>query len=178
MSVPGRTKAYNEDLRWRMVWQRLINGYTIKEIASNLYVAESTVWRVVDRFERTGSVTPNRATSRAHRLHEHDELLLIELVCDKPSIYLREIQATLFETTGTLASASTLCRTMKRLGFTRKKLKFVALQRSDVLRAEYQAEVSMYNSDMFLFVDETGCDRKNAARKFGYSLCGFPAKSF
>lgn len=38
---------------------------------------------------------------------------------------------------------------MKRLGFTRKKLKFVALQRSDVLRAEYQAEVSMYNSDMF-----------------------------
>ena len=178
MGVPGQTKAYNEDLRWRMVWQRLINGYTIKEIASNLYVAESTVWRVVDRFERTGSVTPNRATSRAHRLHEHDELLLIELVCDKPSIYLREIQATLFETTGTLASASTLCRTMKRLGFTRKKLKFVALQRSDVLRAEYQAEVSMYNSDMFLFVDETGCDRKNAARKFGYSLRGFPAKSF
>ena len=43
MGVPGQTKAYNEDLRWRMVWQRLINGYTIKEIASNLYVAESTV---------------------------------------------------------------------------------------------------------------------------------------
>jgi len=59
MSVPGRTKAYNEDLRWRMVWQRLINGYTIKEIVSNLYVAESTVWRVVDHFERTGSSTPN-----------------------------------------------------------------------------------------------------------------------
>ena len=99
MSVPGRTKAYNEDLRWCMVWQRLINSYTIKEIASNLYVAESTIWRVVDRFERTGTVTPNRATSRALRLHEHDELLLIELVCDMPSIYLREIQATLFETT-------------------------------------------------------------------------------
>ena len=99
MSVPGQTKAYNEDLRWCMVWQRLINSYTIKEIASNLYVAESTIWRVVDRFERTGTVTPNRATSRALRLHEHDELLLIELVCDMPSIYLQEIQATLFETT-------------------------------------------------------------------------------
>ena len=87
MSEPGRARAYDEDLRWRMVWQRLINGYTIKEIARNLYVAESTVWRVVDRFECTGSVTPNRATSRAYRLHEHDELLLIELVCDKPTIY-------------------------------------------------------------------------------------------
>ena len=30
MSEPGRTRAYDEDLRWRMVWQRLINGYTIK----------------------------------------------------------------------------------------------------------------------------------------------------
>ena len=59
MSEPGRTRAYDEDLRRRMVWQRLINGYTIKEVARNLYVAESTVWRVVDRFERTGSVTPN-----------------------------------------------------------------------------------------------------------------------
>ena len=58
-------------------------------------------------------------------------------MCDKLSIYLREIQVTLYETTGTLASVSTLCKTMKRLGFTRKKLKFVALQRSDVLRAEY-----------------------------------------
>jgi len=40
MSGPGRTKACNEDLPWCMVWQRLINGYTIKEIASNLYVTE------------------------------------------------------------------------------------------------------------------------------------------
>ena len=101
MSEPGCTRAYDKGLWWRMVWQRLINGYTIKEVARNLYVAESTVWRVVDRFEHTGSVTPNRATSRAYRIHEHDELLLIELVCKKPSIYLREI---LFETTGTLAS--------------------------------------------------------------------------
>ena len=83
MSEPGRTRAYDEDLRWRMVWQRLINSSTIKEVARNLYVAESNVWRVVDRFERTGSVTPNRATSRAYQPHEYDELLLIELVCKK-----------------------------------------------------------------------------------------------
>ncbi len=178
MGEPGRTKAYGEDLRWRMIWQRLVNNCTIKEIGRNLYVAESTVCRILDRFERTGSVTANQATSRAHRLHEHDELVLIELVCDNPSIYLREIQATLQETTGTFASFSTLCRTLRKFGFTRKKLKYVALQRSDILRAEYQAEVSMYDSSMFLFVDESGCDRKNAARKFGYSLRGFPAKDF
>ena len=46
------------------------------------------------------------------------------------------------------------------------------------MRAEYQAEVSVYDSSMFVFVDESGCNRNNEIRKCGYSLCGFPAKSF
>lgn len=178
MGEPGQTRAYHEDLRWQMVWQRVVNRQTIKEVAKNLYVAESTVYRIVDRFERTGSVASNQPMPRAHRLHEHDELILIELVSENPSVYLREIQTKLMETTGTVASASTICRTLKRLGITRRKLKYVALQRSEILRAAYQAEVSMYNSDMFVFVDESGCDRKDATRKFGYSLRGFPATSF
>ena len=41
------------------------------------------------------------------------------------------------EITSTDASTATICRTLRRLGFTRKKLK------CDVLRAEYQAEVSL-----------------------------------
>ena len=93
MGEPGRTKVYHEDLRWRIVWQRLANGRTIKETAKCLCMAESTVWRIVDRFERTGMVAPNQATPRAHRLHEHDELVLVELVCENPSIYLREVQS-------------------------------------------------------------------------------------
>ena len=28
----------------------------------------------------------------------------------------------------------------------------------------------MYDSSMFVFLDETGCDRRDALRKFGYSL--------
>ena len=40
MGEPGCTKAYDEDLWWCMVWQRLINGYTIKEIARNSHVTQ------------------------------------------------------------------------------------------------------------------------------------------
>ena len=36
-----------------MVWQRL----TIKKVATNLYIAETTVWRVVDTFQRIGGVS-------------------------------------------------------------------------------------------------------------------------
>ena len=56
-------------------------------MAKCLCVAKFTVWRIVDRFERTGRVAPNQATLRAHRLHEHNELVLVELVCENP-IYL------------------------------------------------------------------------------------------
>ena len=55
-----------------------------KETVKCLCVAKSTVWRIVDRFEWTGRVAPNQATPRTHRLHEHDELVLIELVCENP----------------------------------------------------------------------------------------------
>ena len=62
MGEPGRTKVYGVDLRWRMVWQRLVNNCTIKEVATSLYVAEATVWRIVDRFQRTGDVSASLAT--------------------------------------------------------------------------------------------------------------------
>ena len=93
MSEPRRTKAYHIDLRWRIVWQRFSNKCGIKEIAAMLCVSISTVWRILDRFQHTGDVSASKATSRIHRLHVHDELVLIELVCDKPSTYLHEIQS-------------------------------------------------------------------------------------
>ena len=36
----------------------------------------------------------------------------------------------------------------------------VALQRSDVKYAEFIAEMMQFNTDMFVFVDQTGSDRK------------------
>ena len=143
-----------------------------------MHVAEATVWRIVDRFQRTGDVCASLATLREHRLSEHDEFVLIELVCENPSIYLHEIQLQLLQTTGTNASTAMLCCTLGRLGMTRKKLKSVALQHSDILIPEYQSEVSLFDHSMLIFVDESGCDARNASGKYGYSLCGFPAKSF
>ena len=49
---PGRTRAYSEDLRWRIVWQREALGKKCKDVASNLGVDAATVSRVVTR---TGS---------------------------------------------------------------------------------------------------------------------------
>ena len=43
MGEPGQTKPYHEDLRWRIVWQRILSNLSIREISANLNVAVSTV---------------------------------------------------------------------------------------------------------------------------------------
>ena len=69
-------------------------------------------------------------------------------------------------------SLSTICRFLRDGGFTRKKLQKVALQQDKFLREQYILDVSVYSKDMLVFVDETGADKRNTLRKYGYSLRG------
>ena len=61
---PKRTKAYSEDLRWRMVWQREGLHYTYEDIGSNLGVNKSTVIRTVSLFRTTGMVSKRMYSKR------------------------------------------------------------------------------------------------------------------
>ena len=36
------------------------------------------------------------------------------------------------------------------------------------------ADISTYDPRIFVWLDETGCDRRNTLRKYGYSLRGIP----
>ena len=57
MSInPGKTSAYSEDLRWRMVWQREVLGLSLRNVSSNLEVDPSIVSLVVTLYKATGSV--------------------------------------------------------------------------------------------------------------------------
>ena len=132
----------------------------------------------MDRFERTGEVTRSVKLPTERILHEHDLFVLMQMVMAKPSVYLHELQRALVQTTGMCVSEATICRTLKRFGFSRKKMKYTALQRSDLLRAEYQAEIAVYDPSMLVFVDESGSDECNATRHFGYALRGYSPRSF
>jgi len=52
----------------------------------------------------------------------------------------------------------------------------IARQRDDYLRVLYAYNVSQYDSNMLIFIDETGADKRNLLRKQGYSISGKPAK--
>ena len=67
---------------------------------------------------------------------------------------------------------------MIHTAFHDRKIKIIAKQRDDVLRHAFSAEVSIYEADMFIIVDETGADRRNTLRKYAYSWRSSPAKSY
>jgi hypothetical protein len=54
-------------------------------------------------------------------------------------------------------------------------MQITAKQRDEALRASFASELSVYSSSMFIFLDETGTDRRDAMRKYAYSWQGRPA---
>ncbi len=65
-----------------------------------------------------------------------------------------------------------ICKFLHASGFTYQKLCLVALQRDAFLRQQYIVDVSEYATEMLIFLDETGADRRNCIRQRGYSMRG------
>ena len=177
---PNRTRAYDEDLRWRMVWQSEALNYSMEKIAGNLCVDSyrSTVSRTLNLFRCTGSVTKkNYPTDKAFRkLAYPAQILILNLVVSRPGIYLIEIQMELLNILMIEVDISTICRFLHTSGFSHQKMTQVALQRDTYFRQSYAMDVAIYKPEMLVFIDETGADHRNCIRKFGYSLRGIPVK--
>ena len=138
-------------------------------------VSERTVWRYISLFKQTGDVLPAHRKSRPSMLlGEFEQITPLRFILDNPGIYLTELQDELFDIFGVIVSVSTICRTLKYMGCTRQSMHRVAMQQSDALRARFMAEISVYDPDMLIWIDETGCDRRDATRKYGYSVRGIP----
>ena len=166
-----RTKAYSEDLRWRMIYQYYSLRKTCQQIAESLNVDKSTVSRTVTLFNETGAVSKRRypeSHSASHRkLTDVDKLLIIDIAISKPGIYLSEIQQCLLKEHGTEVSLSTICKYLhNEAGFTRQKMIITAKQRSEISRFKYLTDMAVYvgHPDLFIFVDETGADGRDQMR--------------
>lgn len=170
----SRTKAYSSDLRWRMVHQRCFLGLSYREIAENLNVDHSTVCRTVKLFEETGSVDSIQGfhESTNKKLDVHDEMVILETVLDYPFMYLHELRNTLLQATGTNVSITTICKFLHSQGFTHKKLALRAQQRNDELRLLFSSDISLFEPHMFVYVDETGSDKRGLLRKYGHAFKG------
>ena len=170
---PGRKAPYSVDLRHRMIWQKIGMALTFRRVAKNLNVATGTVYNVFHRFVQTGDVDPTKPDRTCSRkLSSSEELILVGLILDNPSLYLGEICQKIADITGIQLSPSTVCKVLHKHGLTRKKIQQVALQRSAITRAKFMADMQFFNTSQIVWLDETGCDRQDHIRKYGYSLRG------
>lgn len=150
-----------------------------KDIAELLFIHISTVYRIIDRYRADETVTPISYTSGPTRLlRSPEEFCIIESLMTRPEIYLEELQRELYFNTGTWASISTIFRTIHRLGYTRKRLQQVALQRNECLRDEFMKEMNYLDANMIVWLDETGSDKRSERRKFGYHLRGMTPRVY
>ena len=174
---PKRCSAYSHDLRWRMVYERQALGLTYQSIGTNLHVDPSTVHRTVEIFLNTGTVDKKmyNVDNLPRKLNDIMQLIILQLVLDRPGILLREIQVEVKEVTGVDLAESTICQFLHTQNFSRQKMRITATQRDEALRALFASELSIYNADMFIFLDETGTDRRDAMRRYAYSFRGRPA---
>ena len=148
-------------------------------VGENLNIDSSTVSRTIALFDSTGNVTKRKypANIGTTKLTEIEKVIVLKTVIDTPGVYLAEIRDKLTNETGTVVDKSTICRFLHKSGFTRQKMIITAKQRSEYLRCEYLFDMSVYKGhpELFVFVDETGTDRRDSMRKYAYSLKGKPA---
>lgn len=101
---PGRKAPYSADLRWRVVYQRIVLNLPLYSIAKNLNIA-TTAHRVYQLFKRTGCKRLERRDIRT--LNVYTELHVLGFVLENPAVYLPEVCDCVRDITGEIVSAPT-----------------------------------------------------------------------
>ena len=161
------------------MWLYLFHHKSQHEIAALLHVCTKSVDHYVELFLSTGDVAAKPRKNGPDRLlNEYEEMMLVQLLSEQPTLYLHELQYMLLQETGTSVDCSTICRSLKRLGFSRQQMCHIAVQQSDHERIEFWAEIATFEPNMFVWLDEMGFNKRNGLRKYGYGLRGLPPKDF
>ena len=91
------------------------------EVARIFGVGISSVKRYMKMAQEEGSLNPKKAPGKKRKLDESGMKLLQEDLRARPTATYEQRAEFLDELLGVRVSKSTICRTIKRLGYTRKK---------------------------------------------------------
>ena len=112
-------KPYSEDLRRSIV--RAVEDGMAKSAAARFFgVSLSSVKRYGRITQRGGSLAPRKGGGRPPKTDQTTRRLLEGDVKERPAATVAQRRRFLERTTGTVLSASTVKRLLKRLGFSRK----------------------------------------------------------
>jgi transposase len=113
-------KAYSIDLRTKIV-ESVKKGVSKRETARRFGVNRSTVHRYLKRINQSGSLAPKRRLGPPPKLDERAMLLLEEDIKARPWATHSQRSEFLYGVCAIRVSEATVCRSIKRLGHSRKK---------------------------------------------------------
>ena len=125
-------RSFSVEKRWAMVYKREVLGLSYETIQEQLEDYDSkgpspkTIRRMVKLFRSTGGVEDRQGQRHPGQNNiVYDTQLsqkLVDIVLDSPESPLDAIKDAFENQTGVLKDVSSICRALKKLGFTRKKV--------------------------------------------------------
>lgn len=137
-------------------------------IAETVGCSERAVRRIQSRLRRYGTTTspPNRIGCEM-KITPLIRDALFEQLKKRPDIFRYKMINFLYDNFGLEVSPTTISRTLKTEGWSRKTNGRVAKQRNLDLRELYLYKLSNYQSYQLVFIDESGCDKRSGHRRRG-----------
>jgi transposase len=112
--------AYSEDLRKKIV-EALRRGMGKSQAARTFSVSLSSVKRYAKMADQGHSLAPKKRSGSQPKTDQDARRLLEADLQERPAATLSERREFLERVRGVRVSNSTVCRLLKRMGFTRKK---------------------------------------------------------
>ena len=170
-------RPYSNDLRQKVVDAYMNKKGSMRALAVRFSVSLDFVWRLLDRYRRTGRLNPKPPRGGAPRkLSRADEQVLRQLVKAHPEATLSELNQQLKAKTGVEVSDSTIGLSLRRRGITRKKLSYRASERRgdeeiERAREQFQQQQPELDAKRLIFVDEAGVNLA-MVRRYGRAPSG------
>jgi transposase len=117
-------KAYSVDLREKII-AAVGRGMSKAQAARTFGVGATSVKRYVKLAEEGKPLTPGKAPGKKGKLDRSAKKLLKEDLHSRPAVAYEKRADLLCELLGLRVSKSTICRMVRRLGYTRKKDRWV-----------------------------------------------------
>jgi transposase len=142
---------------------------TTREILECVGFSRRTFLRICKLYRETGDVIKPRSEyiGRPRALNIEDVAYLTELVQHRPDWFLDELAGLVQRNRFISLHYTTIHRELHRAGISLKKLRKVAKERNEDVRADFMRRMAHYTSDELCFIDETSKDDRTPFRRHG-----------
>jgi transposase len=147
---------------------------TLNQILDCVSFSERTFWRIWKLYNNTGDVEPPTCTTRGRprKLHFDDITYLLALVRQRPDWFLDELLHLLDCNRFISVHYTTIHRELERAGISLKKLRIIAKERDEDLRADFIRQMGQYSAEELGFLDEFSKDERTIQRRRGRAKKG------